>query len=98
MVRRRSPQVLDFGFGKKTEIARERKTVSKKPRESVWVLIRQSKIQNRRVDGWNRREFLSAAALAGTGAVLGLLTDGITAEPPLETTKLRLAQTPTICQ
>ncbi|HXV84246.1 MAG TPA: twin-arginine translocation signal domain-containing protein, partial [Candidatus Binatia bacterium] len=52
-------------------------------------------IQNR--DGWSRREFLSAAALAGTGALLGLTSDALAAEPPLETTKLKLDYRPSIC-
>ena len=49
----------------------------------------QTKIQNRQ--GWSRREFLSAAALAGTGALLGLPDYGIAAEPPPETTRIKLA-------
>ncbi|HEX2932659.1 MAG TPA: twin-arginine translocation signal domain-containing protein, partial [Candidatus Binatia bacterium] len=43
-----------------------------------------SKIQN--CTGWSRREFLSAAALAGTGAVLGLRPEAAAAEAPPETT------------
>jgi NitT/TauT family transport system substrate-binding protein len=54
-----------------------------------------SKIENR--DGWSRREFLSAAAIAGTGALLGVPSDTAAAEPPPETTKLRLVQAPTVC-
>jgi NitT/TauT family transport system substrate-binding protein len=42
-------------------------------------------------NGWSRREFLGAAAVAGTGALLGLRSELIAAEPPLETTKLRLS-------
>ncbi|MBI4525362.1 MAG: ABC transporter substrate-binding protein [Deltaproteobacteria bacterium] len=52
---------------------------------------------NRRADGWSRREFLGAAALAGTGAFLGLRSDGIAAEPPPETTKLRLGRSLSAC-
>ena len=40
---------------------------------------------------WSRREFLGTAALAGTGALLGLPSHIDTAEPPPETTKIRLA-------
>src|SRR5262245_46977380 len=48
---------------------------------------RKSKIQN--CTGWSRREFLSTAALAGTGALLGLQSTSLAAEPPPETTRLR---------
>jgi len=54
-----------------------------------------SKIENR--EGWSRREFLSTAALAGTGAILGWPSEPGTAEPPPETTKLRLIHVPTVC-
>jgi NitT/TauT family transport system substrate-binding protein len=40
---------------------------------------------------WTRREFLGAAALAGTGAVLGFPFESITAEPPPETINIKLA-------
>jgi len=50
-----------------------------------------SKIQNRY--GWSRREFLSTAALAGTGALLGLPADSLAAEPPPEINKLRIVVT-----
>ncbi len=55
-------------------------------------------MSNQRDNGWSRREFLSTAALAGTGAVLGLQPDVFAAEPPPETTKLRLIRSPAICQ
>ena len=47
---------------------------------------------------WSRREFLSTAALAGSGALLGLGAESRAAEPRLETTKLRLVRTTSICQ
>jgi NitT/TauT family transport system substrate-binding protein len=47
---------------------------------------------------WSRREFLSTAALAGTSAVFGLRSDAFAAEPPPETTKLRLMRGAPICQ
>ena len=47
---------------------------------------------------WTRREFLATAALAGTGALSGLCSDSGAAEPALETTKLRLVRTTSICQ
>jgi NitT/TauT family transport system substrate-binding protein len=49
-------------------------------------------------DLWTRRQLLQSAALAGTGALLGLHSESRAAEPPLETTKLRLVRTPSICQ
>src|SRR5215468_5014761 len=52
-----------------------------------------SKIENGK--GWSRREFLSRAALAGAGIVLGLRSESLAAEPPLET---RVGQGPSACQ
>src|SRR3990172_12590674 len=46
-------------------------------------------IENR--ESWSRREFLQTAALAGTGAILGLRSDSLAAEAPPETTKIKLA-------
>jgi NitT/TauT family transport system substrate-binding protein len=46
---------------------------------------------------WSRREFLRAGALAGAGAMLGASTDVIAAEPPLETRKITLRRTGTLC-
>ncbi len=48
-------------------------------------------------DRWSRREFLSTAALAGTGALFGLQSNSLAAEPPPETTKLRLIRS-AMCQ
>jgi len=48
-------------------------------------------MSNQRNDHWSRREFLSTSALAGAGALIGLHTEAIAAEPPPETTKLKLA-------
>src|SRR5262249_24015766 len=47
---------------------------------------------------WTRREFLTTAALAGAATVLGLRSESVAAEPPPETTKLRLAQSTSSCQ
>jgi NitT/TauT family transport system substrate-binding protein len=47
--------------------------------------------------GWTRRRFLSGLTVAGTAGLLGLPPRRVAAEPPLETTRLRLAQTPGIC-
>ncbi len=46
-------------------------------------------MSNHKSDRWTRREFLSTAALAGAGTVLGLPSYVDAAEPPLETTKIR---------
>ena len=54
-------------------------------------------MSKRHNDQWNRREFLTTAALAGAGVVLGLRSEAIAAEPPPETTKLALARSPTAC-
>ncbi len=48
-----------------------------------------SKIENR--EGWSRREFLTTVAAAGTGTLLGLRSDAFSAEPPPETTRIKLA-------
>jgi NitT/TauT family transport system substrate-binding protein len=48
--------------------------------------------------GWTRRAFLSGLTLAGTSGLLGLRPGPVAAEPPLETTRLRLVQIPSICQ
>jgi NitT/TauT family transport system substrate-binding protein len=55
-------------------------------------------MSNRSADRWSRREFLTTVAAAGTGVVLGLRSEAIAAEPPPETTKLRLIRGPSICQ
>jgi NitT/TauT family transport system substrate-binding protein len=54
-------------------------------------------LSKRHHDHWSRREFLSTAALAGTGALLGLQSDSLAAEPPPETTRIRLVSIPGVC-
>jgi NitT/TauT family transport system substrate-binding protein len=54
-------------------------------------------MNDRRVDGWSRREFLSIVGLAGTGALLALRSEAVAAEPPPEITKLRLARDLSLC-
>jgi NitT/TauT family transport system substrate-binding protein len=54
-------------------------------------------MDNERHDSWNRRQFLSVAAAAGTGAVFGLRSGSIAAEPPPETTRIRLIEISGIC-
>ena len=54
-------------------------------------------MSKRHHDHWSRREFLSTAALAGTGALLGLQSNSLAAEPPPETTRIRLNHGDSIC-
>jgi NitT/TauT family transport system substrate-binding protein len=54
-------------------------------------------MNNQRNDSWSRREFLSTAAIAGAGALLGMRSDGIAAEPPPETMRIRLVSIPGVC-
>jgi NitT/TauT family transport system substrate-binding protein len=48
-------------------------------------------------DGWTRRGFLGGLTLAGTAGLLGLHPRPVAAEPPPETTTLRLAQGLGLC-
>jgi NitT/TauT family transport system substrate-binding protein len=54
-------------------------------------------MDNERHDSWSRRQFLSVAAFAGSGAVLGLRCGPVAAEPPPETTRIRLIEITGIC-
>ena len=54
-------------------------------------------MSNRQSEGWSRREFLTKVALAGTAGYLGLERSSLAAEPPPETTRIRLLDTPGIC-
>ena len=47
-------------------------------------------MSNQRSEGWSRREFLTKVALAGTAGYLGLERSSLAAEPPPETTRIRL--------
>ena len=49
-------------------------------------------MNKRHAEGWSRREFLGMT-LAGTAGLLGLKPESLAAEPPPETTTLRLART-----
>ena len=46
--------------------------------------------------GWRRREFLTKVSLAGAATILGMVTEGVAAEQPLETTTLKLIYDPDI--
>ena len=48
-------------------------------------------------EGWTRRRFLGGLTLAGTAGLLGLHPRPVAAEPPPETTKIRLMRRPAIC-
>src|SRR5919109_4439110 len=48
-------------------------------------------------DGWTRRRFLGGLTVAGAAGLLGLHPRPIAAEPPPETTRLRLGRLPAIC-
>src|SRR5437879_478046 len=50
-----------------------------------------------RADQWDRRKFLHGLTLAGTAGLVGLRPGLALAEPPPETTKIRLTQSPIIC-
>ena len=54
-------------------------------------------MSNQRAEGWSRREFLSGLTLAGAAGLLGLRPGRVAAEPPPETTTIRLVDTPGIC-
>jgi NitT/TauT family transport system substrate-binding protein len=54
-------------------------------------------MDDRRQDEWSRRRFLNAAALAGSGAALGLRAAPALAEPPPEITTIRWVRSPAIC-
>jgi NitT/TauT family transport system substrate-binding protein len=47
--------------------------------------------------GWTRREFLGGVTVVGAVGLLGLPSPRVAAEPPPETTTLRLTSTPAIC-
>jgi NitT/TauT family transport system substrate-binding protein len=55
-------------------------------------------VSNRRTDHWSRREFLSAAALAGAGSLLKLRSEAIAAETQPETKRIRIPQIPSACR
>ena len=48
--------------------------------------------------GWTRRHFLSATALAGTGALLRSIPQASATEPPPETPRIKLVQTFSMCE
>src|SRR5262249_11520244 len=60
-------------------------------------LIKGDPMNHQRSEGWSRREFLRGLALAGTAGLVGLHSRLLAAEPPPETTRLRLHKMVGIC-
>jgi NitT/TauT family transport system substrate-binding protein len=54
-------------------------------------------MDRRHAEGWSRREFLGGLVLAGAAGLLGLKSELVAAEPPPETTRIRLHKVPGIC-
>src|SRR5437667_40242 len=48
-------------------------------------------------ESWSRREFVSGLTLAGTAGFAGIRPARVGAEPPPETTRLRLYHSPSVC-
>jgi NitT/TauT family transport system substrate-binding protein len=55
-------------------------------------------MRNKKKSDWSRREFLRDISVAGVAALFGFSTDAFAAEPPPETTRIRLVQTTSACQ
>jgi NitT/TauT family transport system substrate-binding protein len=53
---------------------------------------------NNRADQWDRRKFLHGLTLAGSAGLVGLRPDRVLAEPPPETTTVRLTRFQSICR
>ena len=51
-----------------------------------------------RPESWTRRELVGGLTLAGAAGLLGIRVGVVAAEPPPETTKLRVLRTPTLCE
>ena len=54
-------------------------------------------MRHQRAEGWSRRVFLRGLTLAGTTGLLGLHLRPVAAEPPPETTTLRIVRTASTC-
>jgi NitT/TauT family transport system substrate-binding protein len=50
-----------------------------------------------KAEGWSRRDFVRGVTLAGTAELVGLRPKPADADPPRETTKLRLFENPVTC-
>src|SRR5262249_11669162 len=58
---------------------------------------RRSPMRTPQAEGWTRRRFLGGLTVAGTAGLLGLPARPVAAEPPPETTRLRLVRGPGLC-
>src|SRR6266699_428859 len=54
-------------------------------------------MHNQRAEGWSRREFLGGLTLQRTERLQGLRPSSVAAEPPPETTRIRLHKMGGIC-
>jgi NitT/TauT family transport system substrate-binding protein len=54
-------------------------------------------MRTQHAEGWTRRRFLGGLTVAGTAELLGLPARPVAAEPPPETTTIRLTHDPAIC-
>jgi NitT/TauT family transport system substrate-binding protein len=54
-------------------------------------------MHDQRAEGWTRRRFLGGLTLTGTAGCLGLYPRQVAAEPPPETTTVRLSNIPAAC-
>ena len=64
---------------------------------SAFIVERGAAVASQGQNGWSRREFLQGPTLAGTAVILGLKSESAAAEPPLETTRIRIADAPVTC-
>src|ERR1041385_4121086 len=55
-------------------------------------------MNNRRNENWHRREFLERTSVLGAASLLGLRAAPAAAEPPPETTRLRVPWVPSTCR
>src|SRR5262245_7900031 len=48
-------------------------------------------------ESWGRRQFVGRLTMAAAAGLLGLRSEPVAAEPPPETTRIRLVRSPAIC-
>ncbi|MBM2806281.1 MAG: hypothetical protein HW419_4174 [Deltaproteobacteria bacterium] len=54
-------------------------------------------MNSQRDKSWSRRDFLNALTIAGATGLLGIRSETLAAEPPPETTRIRLSSIPGVC-